>query len=97
MTKKDKSKVVAVTLYPTDLEIVAHVMEDYGCNRSAAMRIAIRGYGSIYTLAARRHVTVHELTGLLSFSSFVSEGGEVVVNYPPPELQPSKERTKQHV
>lgn len=75
MTKKNKSKVVAVTLYDADLEIVTRVMEDYGCNRSAAMRIAIRGYGSIYTLAARRHVTVHELTGLLSFSSFASEGG----------------------
>lgn len=75
MTKRNKSKVVAVTLYDTDLGIVARVMGDYGCNRSAAVRIAIRGYENIYTLAARRHVTVHELTELLSFSSFASEGG----------------------
>lgn len=71
----EKSKVVAMTLYPADMEIIKRVMKDYGCNRSAATRIAIRGYGNIYTLAARKHVTVHELTELLSFSSFAQDGG----------------------
>lgn len=70
----DKSKVVAMTLYPADLVIVEAVQRDYDCNRSAAGRMIIRDYGRMHALAAERHVTVRELTDII-FSSFAKGEG----------------------
>jgi hypothetical protein len=68
-----KSKVVAVTLYPKDREIVAGVQSDYSCNRSQAVRMIIRDWGRVNALATEHHVTVREL-GII-FSSFAKSGG----------------------
>lgn len=75
MAKTNKSQVIAVTLYPTDREILKRVMESYGCNRSQAMRIAIRGYGRMSDVAIARHITVQELADDIIFSSFARDGG----------------------
>lgn len=69
-----KSKVIAVTLYPTDIEIVEGVQENYGCNRSAATRLIIRDWGRMALLAAQKVVTVRELADIIS-SSFAKDGG----------------------
>lgn len=68
-----KSKVVAVTLYPADEEIVKRVMDDYGCNRSQAVRMIIRDYGRMSDVARHNCVTVRELANI--FSSFAKGGG----------------------
>ena len=74
MKKKNKSKVVAVTLYPADLEIVDRVKALYDTSRSAVMRIIIRDWGRLSVLAEAKRVTVRELTDII-LSSFASEGG----------------------
>ena len=74
MSKTNKSKVVAVTLYPADLKIVRRVIDDYDSNFSAATRMIIRDYGRIRAIAAARVMTVRELTDII-FSSFAGEGG----------------------
>lgn len=69
----EKSKVVAVTLYPADQKIIAAVRSDYGCNRSQAMRMIIRDYGRMSDIAATNSVTVRELANI--FSSFAKGEG----------------------
>ena len=73
VTTDKKSKVIAVTMYPADLEIIRAVMADYDCNRSAAMRMIVRDYDRIRKLADVKAVTVRELTDII-FSSFAQDG-----------------------
>lgn len=68
-----KSKVIAVTVYPADEKIIAQVMNDYDCNRSAATRMIIRDYGRMSDIARHNSVTVRELANI--FSSFAQDGG----------------------
>ena len=69
-----KSKVIAITVYPADEEVIEKVRKDYDCNRSAATRMIIRDYGRIRAIAEARVITVRELTDII-FSSFACDGG----------------------